>query len=250
MATTANLLVTHIEQSQSQKEVTANEAFDILDAATQGDLSVSTASLGSPSEVVLTQTQFLQNYIFKLTASAADHFNLTVPAETHTFAVDNASDYACTVTIVGTTSQVIIPAGGCGIIHSDATALVQLSGQYDLGFYFSGTPNDGDRVGYVFPHKATIGIMSSVNAQGSQARVVVPSAADEGSVAFDLQKNGASFGSVTFAAGATSGTFSVAAATSFSVGDIIEAVCPSFGSPTTIMSGIGITIRSGVKVYN
>ena len=43
MPTTPNLEITHIEQSQAQKEVTANEAFTVLDAAlTEGAVSIPT----------------------------------------------------------------------------------------------------------------------------------------------------------------------------------------------------------------
>lgn len=38
MATTPNLLITHIEANQSQKEVTANEAFDTIDEGLAGEL--------------------------------------------------------------------------------------------------------------------------------------------------------------------------------------------------------------------
>lgn len=44
MATTPNLAITHIESNQSQKEVTANEAFDILDEAIAGELVHNMAS--------------------------------------------------------------------------------------------------------------------------------------------------------------------------------------------------------------
>jgi hypothetical protein len=39
MATTPNLLITHIETNQSQKEVTANEGLDILDEAVAGEFT-------------------------------------------------------------------------------------------------------------------------------------------------------------------------------------------------------------------
>ncbi len=44
MATTPNLGITHIESNQSQKEVTANEAFDTLDEALAGELTHNMAS--------------------------------------------------------------------------------------------------------------------------------------------------------------------------------------------------------------
>lgn len=44
MATTPNLGITHIESNQSQKEVTANEAFDTLDEAIAGEVEHNFAS--------------------------------------------------------------------------------------------------------------------------------------------------------------------------------------------------------------
>lgn len=62
MATTANLNITHIEANQSQKEVTANEAFDVLDEAVAGDLVHDMASDA--------------NYTLDTTQPAAEHENL------------------------------------------------------------------------------------------------------------------------------------------------------------------------------
>lgn len=246
MVTTPNLEITHIEQSQSQKEVTANEAFDILDKGTQGTLSVSTATLGSPAEVNLTNDQFQQNYMFVLSSDASETFTLNVPAKTHLFAVENQSDYTCTVELVGTTSRVEVPAGSTVIIHSKATALTQMSNFYDIAFYFQGVPSDAAVLGFVCPRKTTLGI----NAIGSRARNRVASDTTEPTHQFSIRKNNSQIGTVDFAAGDRNGTFVIAAATSFDQDDLLEIVNPTFGSPTTIISGISIVLKAGTKVDN
>lgn len=64
MATTPNLLITHIEANQSQKEVTANEAFDTLDEGLAGELVHNMASDA--------------NYTLDTTEPAKEHENLVL----------------------------------------------------------------------------------------------------------------------------------------------------------------------------
>ena len=111
-------------------------------------------------------------------------------------------------------------------------------------------PTDNEVIGFAIPHKMTIGIMSAANSQGSTGRARTVSGSDEPTATFSLQKNTAEFGTVNFAAAATTPTFSVASATSFIPGDALEIVAPTFGSPTTVIAGVAITLRAGVKVHN
>jgi hypothetical protein len=83
MATTANLNITHIEANQSQKEVTANEAFDILDEGLAGDLVHDMASDA--------------NYTLDTTQPAAEHENLML----------HITD---TGVVLTTTRDIILPA--------------------------------------------------------------------------------------------------------------------------------------------
>jgi hypothetical protein len=64
-----------------------------------------------------------------------------------------------------------------------------------------------------------------------------------GSVAFDMEKNGTSFGSITFATSAT-GTFSIASPVSFVAGDILTIRAPAVADAT--LEDISITLV-GVK---
>jgi hypothetical protein len=58
---------------------------------------------------------------------------------------------------------------------------------------------------------------------------------------FDIQKNGVSFGSVTFAAGGTIASFSASAPASFASTDILELVAPAISDPTGIKPAITLS---------
>lgn len=59
---------------------------------------------------------------------------------------------------------------------------------------------------------------------------------------FTLDKNGASFGSVTFAAGASTGVVAVASATPFSAGDVLSIIAPATQDVT--LADIAITLTN------
>lgn len=75
---------------------------------------------------------------------------------------------------------------------------------------------------------------------GSVARL--GTAGTGASTVFSLRKNGSEFGTVTFASGSTTGTFTAASATSFASGDILTCVAP--GSIATSLSDLMITLKS------
>lgn len=66
------------------------------------------------------------------------------------------------------------------------------------------------------------------------------SAAATGSTVFDVQKNGASIGSMTFAAGATTATFSTSGAVSFAAGDILSVISPATADAT--LADVGLVL--------
>lgn len=83
MATTPNLGITHIEANQSQKEVTANEAFDVLDEGLAGQLTHNMASDA--------------NYTLDTSEPAKEHENLVL----------HITD---TGVVLTTTRDIILPA--------------------------------------------------------------------------------------------------------------------------------------------
>lgn len=75
-----------------------------------------------------------------------------------------------------------------------------------------------------------------INLTGSQAKAKTASTND---VSFDIQKNGASIGSIRFNVSAT-GSFTFASGVSFAVGDTVELVGPTTRDPT--LADISVTL--------
>lgn len=102
-----------------------------------------------------------------------------------------------------------------------------------LTFTFTGKP--GASANVLVP--ISIGLILPVNLTGSYALATVAAAA---STVFTLYKNGASIGTVNFAASATSGTFSFLTSTSFVPGDYLDMIAPA--TPDGTLANIGITL--------
>ena len=82
---TPNLAIPHILQSQAQKEVTANAAFDRLDEALN-DLIEIDVSAGNTSVL---PADFHRNVRLRLTGTPAAALDLTVPASKRLFVIKN-----------------------------------------------------------------------------------------------------------------------------------------------------------------
>jgi len=95
MATTPQLLITHIEQAQSNKNVTANEAFDELDSAIAGRLDKDVA--GS-SNVTLTDIE-ARAAIIELTGVLTGNIDVIVPTRTKHYILKNGTTGSFTLTI-------------------------------------------------------------------------------------------------------------------------------------------------------
>ena len=101
--------------------------------------------------------------------------------------------------------------------------------------WVAGIPSAAEKVlRYYFVKAATfpVGLENSIAKAGTAAT---------GSVAFDVQKNGVSAGTVNFAAGATVATFTFASETAFAIGDRIDIVAP--GSADATLADIAITLK-------
>jgi len=85
---------------------------------------------------------------------------------------------------------------------------------------------------------STVSWSLPLNLTGSMARA---STTATSSTSLLLKKNGTQIGTVNFASGATSGTFTFSTATSFSAGDVLTIVAPS--TPDTTLSNVGITLK-------
>lgn len=106
----------------------------------------------------------------------------------------------------------------------------------DLSFFVGGTPGAGVKVG---KHTATRRFTLNDDLSGSQAHA--DTAATASSV-FDVQRNGVSIGSITFAAAATTATFSTTGSSEevFAIGDRLTVVAPNPADAT--LADVAITL--------
>lgn len=115
MSTSPNLLVPHIEPNQGQKEVTANEAFDILDRAGNGFLAIALTG-----DLVLSAEQALRNATIRFTGALGSTATVTLPGtRPRRLSVINDTGQTVRVTYPGSTVTADVPAGGRPTIHGD-----------------------------------------------------------------------------------------------------------------------------------
>ena len=119
---------------------------------------------------------------------------------------DNSVSAACTVNATNITSLTGVVAG------------MKIE---PVENFFNGAPTANFVVNRFI---ATRAFSIPINAANSQFKAVTAATA---STVFTLAKNGASFGTATFAAAGTSATFAAAAATSFAAGDILTITAPA-----------------------
>lgn len=119
MTTTTNLAVTKIDSSQAQKEVTANEAFDVFDAAlSEISIAMSDAHYTLSSSTTPKEWQYAT---IKLTGTLTASRNVIVPTNKKQYTVVNAT--------TGGFSVVVKTSAGSGVtIGSDVTANVRCDG--------------------------------------------------------------------------------------------------------------------------
>lgn len=229
MTDTPNLGITHIEQSQSQKEVTANEAFDELDQATQDTVDIDCSAGGT---ITVSFDDFRLNQRLHLTGTPAGAFTLAIPTKKRKFLVHNESGQTATVDtgVSGGTLTVDVADTDIAELYSDGTDVILVAARiYDIELFIKGPPIDGEisaQLVALRPFTIPVGATGSVAA----ARVGLPSGEAGGS--FSLQRNDVEFGTVDFTDVGNTGAFTVAAQTDFAVGDRMTIVNPTLGSPT------------------
>lgn len=227
-----NLNLDQVTGNQNQKEVTINDQAGQLDAALTEVLAV---PVDNTEAVTLTSTQFQRNMFFALEDAGSppgSAITITVPAvQRGLFIVYNGCAFDATVEITGQAeTSPVVEAGGLALLSCDGTNVQQPaggggggggSGVLKLGFQVPGKPDDGSMVArYIFLDSAAF----DVNMAGSRA---ISSVAADLDSDFDLQKNGVSFGTMTFASGDDFATFVAASGPTFVAGDVLTIVAPS-----------------------
>ncbi len=225
MPTTPNLNLTHVEESQNQKEVTANEALDGLDQALAGH---ETADFDFPSDANYTPTPAdargsLSFDVVSTFGSLSATRDLIVPTAAKLYVIVNSTTggQAINVTTSGGTG-ILVENGTRRLLYCDGTNVVATSGDpFDVGGFLSGTPAISQMVWKVV---FTRHVSFPDDFAGSEGHLET---APSGSLVIDIQKNSSSIGAMTFAT-ATVATFATTGgATTFVPGDTLELHTPS-----------------------
>lgn len=109
---------------------------------------------------------------------------------------------------------------------------------YDIGGYYDGLTLASD----IFLKFVTCReFFLPANLDGSNGHAGTAASA---STTFDVQKNGSNIGTVVFAGGSSTPSFTLSADTNFAVGDRLSVVCPA--SPDATLADISITIKGTV----
>jgi hypothetical protein len=253
-----------IAQSQSQKEVTSNALDNLLSNATQKPLTV-VVTLGSPAEFNLTDDQFFGNFVFDLTGSLGEDFDLKVPpGGAHFFAVENNTNRAATPKAAASGSDTVA-AGKRRIFHSDGTTVIALGPEHsvagggggsgastqffaDLDAWFAGSPSENQTIRrWVVTRKISL----PADFEGSQA--YLSTAPADGPAVFELHhdNNGSPtpefIGTMTFALGAKTATFantgSPGSAVMLNPGDLLELRAPAGSPQDSALADISVRLK-------
>jgi len=158
--------------------------------------------------------------------------NPTIQVQTPVIPV-SAADYFELELYVETDSSVDVKAGSWFQMEVMETTAGG-NPPYDIGFYFSGLPNDGQEV---LRLKVTRGFTIPDGATGSNAEARV---ASTGNVAFSVKRNGTEFATVTFNTSAT-GAFAQTGDETFVEDDVLTVVAPA--SADTTLEDIGFMLK-------
>lgn len=125
MATTANISVTKIDSAQAQKEVTANEAFDVFDAA----LSEKAITMTDADYTLSTSTtpQEWQYKVIKLTGTLTANRNVIVPTNKKEYTVVNATTGGFSIVFKTSGTGVTISNGVTALVRCDGTNIAEIT---------------------------------------------------------------------------------------------------------------------------
>lgn len=234
-----NLNLDQVAENQANKEVTINTATGQIDAAMTEKLSVDIAS----ANVGLTNTQYRRNQVIDVINASVAGRTVTLPALKRLMVV--RSDPANTESfdlVVGSTTHTI-SAGSVVVIYTDGTTngltvlLETGSGAvrpYDVGTFCVGVPNNGELL-LRFNYVRAVTLPAALAGSRVTAGVAATAQTD-----FDVRVNGASIGTIRFAAAGTVATFLSFSATSIAVNDVLEIVAP--GTADATLADISFTL--------
>lgn len=255
------LLIEHVADT-AQKAPVVNEQTDDLDRAMNQHVVIDVSAGG---QIVVTDVQAKENVLLRLTGAPGGGFELVMPVEQRLIAIHNqvtdgseatigvnvtagtwdtlAAGEASIFHIDGENAIKIAGAAGGGVttfagltdtpsfgsgdggqlvaVSDDDAALVFIDPPYDIGQFFGGTPPGDTIIMRFLVNRAFTLPEDLANSQGHAE--VAPDADTD----FDIQQNGGSVGTMSFADGATTATFTMASATVFAAGDRLDIISPT-----------------------
>ena len=237
MTTTASLLVSLIESGQSQKEVTANEAFNAFDKAISGVVTVAVTG----GAVTLSNDQ-AKAAILEFTGALTSGSVVSLPARSKLWLIRNQTTGAFALTVKTSASPVLtIGQGKTALVFCDGADLRAVNpydpNDFRMMFFVAGKPSASEIV------LRTAFVESVDFASAVAGSVATAETAATASTVFTLKKNGTAFGDVTFTG--STGAFTAASATSFVSGDVLSVHAPA--SPDATLADISITLK-GLKL--
>ena len=133
MSATPNLAIEHILQSQAQKEVTANEAFDALDQAIAGLLEVDVSAGGT---ITVDPAAALACKMLRLIGTLAADAEIVVPGNRKPYFVHNAAGGGFAITVrTAAGAGVIVGASpdNTAVVYCDGTDVLAISAGTAVG---------------------------------------------------------------------------------------------------------------------
>lgn len=161
---------------------------------------------------------------------------LTLPAGKRQVILRNATTGGHALEVgYATGLRATIPPGSAIIVQGDSTNCLALGASIEIGFYIPGTMLAGQRLaGFLLTRRVAF----PAGLAGSRAAVEV---APTSAATFSLQRNGSGIATVTFAAGATTASFSLLAEATLEPGDRLTLIAPSPADPT--LADLYLTLR-------
>lgn len=230
-----NLNAPALVGGQANPETTVNDAIGAHDAALTEKVVVDLTA-----DVSMTAAVYRSAVRFSVTPSGTAK-KLTLPAVKRFAIVSNDSTHSITLA-VGTTT-VSMAVNDVLFIYTDGTtnglstwplASTAAPIPYDVSVWVPGALTSSQRVLRFKVVRAFTWPISLTGSYGSA------DTAATGSTVFTIKQNGVSIGTITFAASATTATFTFAAAVTFAVGDVITIDAP--GSADATLAGVAFNI--------
>lgn len=233
------LNITHISVGQSQKETTANDAFDDLALHTAGILRI---QFSTDADYTLDVTTSIEQQRYSLLQFHDSALVLTanrtvfVPSAVNRWIVENETDYRLTVRTNAAKPATGVAQGERRRVLCNGSAVIDgMNNAFEMAFSIVGKPQAGATLVNI-PMIRELTFPSALG--GSLAKAGV--AANATSI-FHLYKNGSAFASATIAPSDNSAVFA-GTETSFVFGDVFKLDAPSPQDGT--LADIGFVLRA------